>query len=163
MEQNDDELQFLDGPGDREDLEGSQGYSSSDYSEGSSKVGYAVTQPANELGNLLGGGTPKESPSASAEKSGKGPRPYNKLGPLKSKTVESASRLSDGGGLNFEKLAGMGARQLETDSEVDSFEERYMGSNLGDGSSGDEAEAGLPSLETPKNDESLAQLPVAGQ
>lgn len=65
--------------------------------------------------------------------------------------------------MNFEKLAGMGARQLETDSEVDSFEERYMGSNLGDGSSGNEGEAGLPSLETPKNDESLAQLTVAGQ
>ena len=42
MEQNDDEL-HLDGLGDREDLEGSQEDSSSDSSEGSSKVGYAVT------------------------------------------------------------------------------------------------------------------------
>ena len=123
MEQNDEIVE-------REEFDDSQEDSSSESSDGSSKIGFAKTAQENELNNLL-----KDSPQASAQKSRKKSShkskllaEINQLSFIKSKTsYESVDRQSDGNGLNFEKLAGMGARQLDSDSQ-DSFDIEYLDS-----------------------------------
>ena len=64
MEQNDEQLN--DGLVEREEFDDSHEDTTSESSDGSSKIGFAKTAQENELNNLL-----KDSPQASAQKSRK--------------------------------------------------------------------------------------------
>ena len=87
----------------RPDIDETAEYSSSESSgssmSGSSKVGYAVTQPVQELNNLLSG----------TQRSKKVRR--KSIRKLRRHTVEPrSSHASEDLGLNFGQLADMGAR-----------------------------------------------------